>query len=477
VSWMRFRRTYAALLVLAVSMATAVSATAQARQRAVPQVARMTRTTLTSSENGIHKIKHVIIIMQENRSFDSYFGTFPGADGIPKGRCVWDPRHHKCEKPFVDHRDSNGNDPHAEFPFRDDVNGGKMNGFIKVAEARLCRPKPAPCHTDVMGHHVGSDIPNYWAYAKHFVLQDHMFEAPGSWSLPSHLYEVSAWSARCTRVGVASSCTGSDMPPERKPSDPTPFAWTDITWLLHRHHVSWSYYLDHGPVTLTLGNPTGTSIHFNPLPGFTDVHKDGQLGSIRPLKIFYKQAKAGTLPKVSWLAPDFRDSEHGPALVSTGQKYVTKLINAVMRGPDWKSCAIFLTWDDWGGFYDHVRPPHVDKLGYGIRVPGLVISPYAKSGYIDHQRLTSDAYLKFIEDDFMGGARLNPKTDGRPDPRPDVRESAAKLGNLYYDFNFNKPPRKRMILNPCPAHTTLIPHPSPNCVDHIALHVAEWGDS
>jgi phospholipase C len=473
---MKFRRTYAVALVLAVSLAMTVSAAAQARQGAAGRPTRATGASLVSAETGIHKIKHVIIIMQENRSFDSYFGTFPGAVGIPKGVCVPDPRHGHCQRPFVDHRDSNGNDPHAEFPFRGDVNGGKMNGFVAVAEKRLCRPSPAPCHTDVMGHHVGSDIPNYWAYAKHFVLQDHMYEAPGSWSLPSHLYEVSAWSARCTRTGVARSCGGSDMPPERKPSDPTPFAWTDITWLLHRHHVSWSYYLNHGPVTLTLGNPTGTSIHFNPLPGFTDVRKDGQLGSIRPLKVLYRQARQGTIPKVAWVAPDFRNSEHGPALVSTGQAYVTRLINAIMRGPDWKSCAIFLSWDDWGGFYDNVVPPRVDHQGYGIRVPALVISPYARSGYIDHQRLSSDAYLKFIEDDFMGGARLNPKTDGRPDPRPDVRESSAKLGNLYKDFNFTKPPRKRMILKPCPK-TTLKPTPNPGCYDHIALHVSTWGDS
>jgi phospholipase C len=246
--------------------------------------------------------------------------------------------------------------------------------------------------------------------------------------------------------------------------------------LLHRHHVSWGYYLDHGAVTVSLGNPHGVSIHWNPLPGFTDVHRDGQLGSVRPLKVFYRQAKAGTLPKVSWVAPDFRDSEHGPALVSTGQAYVTRLINAVMRGPDWKSCAIFLTWDDWGGFYDHVKPPRVDRQGYGFRVPALVISPYAKKGYIDHQILSSDAYLKFIEDDFLGGARLNPATDGRPDPRPVVRENMSLLGNLFNDFNFTQPPRPPMTLTPCPA-TTLIPQPKPGCVDSTALHARTWGNS
>ena len=96
-----------------------------------------------------------------------------------------------------------------------------------------------------------------------------------------------------------------------------------------------------------------------------------------------------------------------------------------MRGPDWTSTAIFLTWDDWGGFYDHVPPPVVDGAGYGLRVPGLVISPYARQGYIDHQTLTFDAYLKFIEDRFLVGQRLDPPTDGRPDPRPSVREEVG----------------------------------------------------
>jgi len=118
----------------------------------------------------------------------------------------------------------------------------------------------------------------------------------------------------------------------------------------------------------------------------------------------------------------------------------------------------------------------VDHQGYGFRVPALVISPYAKTGFIDHQRLSSDAYLKFIEDDFLGGARLNPATDGRPDPRPDVRESSAKLGNLINDFDFTQTPRPQMILQPCPV-TTLIPPPQPGCYDHIALHTATWGDS
>ena len=467
---MRSLRVTGAAMAVALGVAIAVSVTGRVHW----EVAE--RTPAARPEPGIHKISHVIVITQENRSFDNYFGTFRGADGIPAGVCLPDPRHGRCRTPWADHHDSNGNNPHGEAPFQGDYDGGKMDGFVAVAEQMLCQPKPSKCHPDVMGYHVGTDLPNYWAYAKYFVLQDHMFEAPGSWSLPSHLYEVSAWSAKCARTGVPMSCRGTAMPPERLPSRPTPFAWTDITWLLHRHHVSWGYYLDHGAVTVSLGNPHGTSVHFNPLPGFTDVHEDHQLGKIRPLKMFYQQAKAGTLPKVAWVAPDFRDSEHGRALVSTGQAYVTRIINAIMRSPDWKSCAIFVTWDDWGGFYDHVQPPRIDGQGYGFRVPALVISPYAKHGFIDHQILSSDAYLKFIEDDFLGGERLDPATDGRPDPRPVVRENVTILGNLYNDFDFTQPPRPPMILKPCPA-TTLIPTPKPGCRDHTALHTSAWGNS
>jgi phospholipase C len=148
-------------------------------------------------------------------------------------------------------------------------------------------------------------------------------------------------------------------------------------------------------------------------------------------------------------------SEHPPAPVSAGQSYVTGLIDAVMKSPDWSSSAIFLAWDDWGGFYDNVVPPTVDQNGFGLRVPGLVISPYAKSGYIDHQILSFDAYNKFIEDDFLNGERLNPIIDGRPDPRPDVRESLPILGDLQNDFDFSQAPRPPLLL-PVDPHTTLV---------------------
>jgi len=186
------------------------------------------------------------------------------------------------------------------------------------------------------------------------------------------------------------------------------------------------------------------------LPDFTTVRRDGQLRNIQPVSTFAQEARRGDLPSVSWIVPDFTHSEHPGALIGKGQAWVTHLVNTVMRGPDWSSTAIFVAWDDWGGFYDHVVPPAVDQNGYGLRVPGLVISAYARKGFVDHQTLSFDAYAKFIEDDFLGGQRLNPATDGRPDPRPDVRENEPILGTLVRDFNFAQTPRRPLLLNPRP---------------------------
>jgi phospholipase C len=136
-------------------------------------------------------------------------------------------------------------------------------------------------------------------------------------------------------------------------------------------------------------------------------------------------------------------------LFSRAQSYVTRSVNAAMEGPEWKSTVIFITWDDWGGFYEHVVPPRADSMGLGIQVPGNMISPYARRGYIDHQTLSPDSYLKFIEDVFLHGQRLDPKTDGRPDSRPFVRENDAVIGNLMEEFDFSQRPLQPLVL---PVH-------------------------
>jgi phospholipase C len=418
-----------------------------------------------------------LTVMQENRSFDSYFGTFPGADGIPMQNgqptvCVPDARTGQCVKPFHDPNDKNQGGPHGQAAATADISGGKMDGFIKAvrqASTSCSAPNDPACvngalEPDVMGYHDQREIPNYWTYAQQFVLQDRMFEPNASWSLPQHLFMVSAWSAKCSQKGDPMSCVSAlqapDLPPDFQPNarrqvtTPPDYAWTDLTYLLYKSQVSWAYYVAEGTqpdcvddaMTCTpKAQSAGTPGIWNPLPWFDTVKADGQLGNIQTLSHFYDAAKNGTLPAVTWIAPNGTVSEHPPALVSAGQAYVTGLINAIMQGPDWDSTAIFLAWDDWGGFYDHVTPPSVDQNGYGLRVPGLVISPYAKTGYIDHQTLSFDAYLKFIEDDFLGGQRLDPKTDGRPDARPSVREAVPQLGDLTQDFDFTQQPRQPVI--------------------------------
>jgi phospholipase C len=430
---------------------------------------------------GIHKIQHVIVIMQENRSFDTYFGTYPGADGFPPGVCVNDPAAGHCVKPFHDPYDMNFGGPHAAASATADINGGKMDGFIKTAEGGKkdgCKINPnAPACTqdngvpDVMGYHDGGDIPNYWAYAKNFVLQDRMFEPNASWSLPEHLFMVSEWSAKCGIAGDPASCVNALDGPSGTDVTGNDYAWTDLTYLLHKNNVSWAYYLSNGTEpdceddAMICGpgkklTPKVPGI-WNPLPQFDTVKQDGQLGNIQDVANYYTAAKNGALPAVSWIVPDGVVSEHPTALVSAGESYVTSLVNAAMQGPDWQSTAIFLAWDDWGGFYDHVAPPSVDQNGYGLRVPGLVISPYARQAYIDHQTLSFDAYAKFIEDDFLGGQRIDPKTDGRPDPRPDVRENVAALGNLASDFDFTQPPRAALPLPVNPTTRLISPSATP----------------
>jgi phospholipase C len=424
-----------------------------------------------AANSGIHKIKHVIVIMQENRSFDTYFGTYPGADGIPMQNgvptvCSPDPQSGQCVKPFLDHQDLNSGGPHIATSVTADVDSGKMDGFVKTAEngKKGCSTPANPVCTnkkvaDVMGYHDGSDIPNYWTYAKNFVLQDHMYENVATWSLPQHLAMMSGWSAVCTNEADPTSCKSSlaGQVWGTKPGT-TPYAWTDITYLLHKQHVSWGYYLDGGAANVSFGGKIpGVPYIWNVLPGFSDVTEDSQSGGVQNLSNFYTAAEKGKLPSVSWIVPQVSDSEHPPGLVSQGQTYVTNLINAVMASKDWSSTAIFLSWDDWGGFYDHVQPPAVDANGYGLRVPSIIISPYARKGYIDHQVVSHDAYLKFIEDDFLKGQRLDPKTDGRPDSRPDVRENMAQLGNLLKDFNFKQKPRGALILNPNPKTALIAP--------------------
>lgn len=450
---------------------------------------------------GLEKIEHIVMIMQENRTFDHYFGMFPGAEGFPideNGQidiCIpnpYDPGN--CMRPTHDPRERQVGGPHNYRSHVTSVNDGKMDGFLQAFKdatkpcPKTAKPREAAwCErtTDnplnVMGYKLEEDIPNYWRYAREFVLQDHMFAASNSWSVPAHLYKVSGWSARCGSRDPMSCVNAGDDPdapaswkqsryrkihdvedPDDVPEfDEPTYAWTDITYLLHAHDVSWASYIFAGeepdcdeiagPIICTPGRQHArTSNIWNPLPNFVTVQDNHQLGNIKPMKMFDRAVEKGTLESVVWLTPNGAVSEHPRSKVSDGQAWVTRVVNRIMRSDLWESTVIFVSYDDYGGFYDHVVPPVVDVNGYGMRVPGLVISPYAKRGFIDKQILSHDAYLKFIEDVFLDGQRLDPRTDGRPDRRISVREDVPILGDLRASFDFTQPPRPPLILDPYP---------------------------
>jgi phospholipase C len=369
--------------------------------------------------------------------------------------------------------------PHGTRASTTDINEGAMDGFINA----LLRIKdPSPCWSDpsldgckgtigpkgqpdVMSYIDDRRIPNYWAYARTFTLHDAMFAPIDSWTLPAHLFLVSGWSAACTDPFDASTCfNDKNVKTEAawwKYGEPPAYGWTDITRLLDDAGITWRYYVDPttcwDPTTGCTWDPQGTLSIRNVLPGFASHYEVGSatpwtsLGdNIRPWTEYMRDAKAGRLPEVAWIMPARGYSEHpnDPAgTVRTGQRWVTRLVNALGAGSDWSTSALFLTWDDWGGFYDHVVPPVVDDNGFGLRVPSLVISPFARPGYIDPQVYSFDAYLKLIEDRFLSGQRL---PGPYPDPRPTIREDWPGLGDLANSFDFSQQPLSPLILDPTP---------------------------
>lgn len=446
-------------------------------------------------------IQHVVIIMQENRSFDHYFGTYPGANGLPQGTCVpIDPAQPTmgCVAPFHDQHDQNAGGPHGWYGAMMDLDDGlttsKMDGFVYeqtvggqgCAIVKLAPAIEKQCHGlrdgvlrhDAMGYHTAAEIPNYWAYAQHFVLEDNMFEGDRGWSLVAHLEMTSEWSAKCGNKvpRQLSKCESSQSPVPPHPNKPPQYPWVSLFQLMDINNVSWKYYLANGEepdceddeMTCMPQDQHGSVLGaWNPAPGFTWVAQQGPayLAAHNPdVDQFLLDVKNGTLPQVSWIIPPVDLSEHPSSGVTAGMEFVTSLVNAVMQSPYWANTAIFLSWDDFGGFYDHVMPPNVDfnkdhtqVQGYGLRVPGILISPYAKPGKIDHAVLSFDAYAALIETLFMNGTHLDPVAMGQPDARPDIRDelttvpyldgSTAPVGDLLTEFDFTQTPLPPLVLS------------------------------
>ena len=363
-------------------------------------------------------------------------GPIRVSTGIPPGVSFKDPHDGTTVTPYHDTSDINLGGPHGWDNAQADIDNGKMDGFLSeaykgiTATGNPINPSEVAGHNpkDVMGWHDYHEIPNYWNYAELYVLQDHMFESVASYSLPAHLYMLAAQSGGYTGY---------------KQAQPTTYNFPEITELLTSGKIDWKYYVTSGKLPDTEdAHVVGTQSQeeqdpdkytfWNPLPAFPKVQDDPtQRSRLQGTSQFYKDAADGNLPQVSWIIPSDAVSEHPPAGVREGMAYVTELINTIMQGPDWNSTAIFLSWDDWGGFYDHVPPPQIDQYGLGIRVPGLVISPYSKEGYIDHNIYSFESWLKIVEERFG----VNPMT---------ARDTNAR--DMIDSFDFTQQPRAPIIL-------------------------------
>jgi phospholipase C len=378
---------------------------------------------------GLDKIHHVVWIIQENHSFDNYFGTFPGADGLPPSTCLPKlPGSKDCVKPFhmppaqplVDLEHS-WETAHAAY------NHGAMNGFVWAEGSPY-----------TMGYYDERDIPNYWRYARHFTLCDRFFSSEMSGSSPNHVYTVAAQSGETNNIGSLRQL-------EKWTDDPDGFSFASIIRRFAGQNVTWKYYVETRPLPrganpnllsrMAYPNPRVFTL-WNPLPGFKGIRENpSRMRRLVPETQYFQDLRKGSLPQVSWLIPDFQDSEHPPEPVGQGMWYVTRLINALMQSRYWNDSVIFLTWDDYGGFYDHAEPPEVDAYGYGPRVPMIVISPYARLNYVSHDTYDFTSVLKFIEQRW-NLRHLTPR-DGRANGMADC-------------FNFNQPPAPPLAI-PIPA--------------------------
>jgi phospholipase C len=391
--------------------------------------------------SGTIPLTHFVYIIQENVSFDHYFGTFPGADGIPlAAKFAYRPGERGTIAPFHLHTTSIPHDlNHSWQAAHVAADGGKMDGFLWAewsqalafywrgtlptldpedvipADERAGKrgmwafrharqrhedeavqsgqlPTRHPGHppsgptpawvVNTLSYYDWHEIPNYWEYARRFVLCDRFFSSLAGPSEPNHLYTVAAKSG-----GLVNN------PPPNIAGKDGVYTFATMAELLQNTHISWKYY-DEQP------NPRKHSL-WNPLPGFRQFQRSPQLMShLVGVNQFYKDANSGTLPEVCWIVPNRADSEHPPEDSARGMWHVTDLVNAIMQSEAWNSTVIIITWDDYGGFYDHVAPPSVDQFGYGPRVPALVISPYARPGFCCHTTFDFRSPLKLIEERF-----------------------------------------------------------------------------
>jgi len=362
-------------------------------------------------------IKHLIVVMQDNHSFDNYFGTYPDADGIPSSACVpVDPHDPEtaCIDPFHVAGASVARLDDSALTHSLQYHGGRLDGFVDAFRARN-RGGP-----QAMGHYDRRDLPLYWDIADSYVLFDRFFASGDGASFENRMFWI---------AGV----------PGGSFSERRGFTFSTIFDRLHRAGISWKFYVEdydpaltfHTPLKELREDPQGRQVAAVPLLNFARFVNDGRLGGgIVDLEQFYIDLQNERLPAVSYVAP-IASSEKPPASPDAGQRFLRGLLNALMGSPAWRDSVFLATYDSWGGWYDHVAPPRVDPDGYGFRVPALLVSPYARAGYIDHTTLDYTSILRFIENSY-GLERLGARD-----------AQAASIGEA---LDFSRSPRRARLL-------------------------------
>ena len=343
--------------------------------------------------HGMNRVKHIVFIVKENRTFDNYFGTFPGADGATSGAISTGEVIPLGHAPDMTPRDID----HSYQAAIQAINGGAMNQFDLIVGGNV--------NGDFLAYtqYRESDIPNYFAYARNFVLADAFFSSLEGPSFPNHLYTVGAQSGRAINNPANSNGRwGCDAPANSRVQTLEDdgefghvypcFDFDTLADRLEARGLSWKYYAPGQGQSGYIWSALDAIRHIR-LTSLWTQH-------VVPTEEFATDALNGNLPTVSWLVTKSGTSEHPPASVCLGENWTVQQLNAVMKGRDWESTVVFLTWDDFGGFYDHVPPPVVDNFGFGPRVPFLIISPWVKSGHITHTPLEFSSVLKFIEERF-----------------------------------------------------------------------------
>jgi phospholipase C len=363
-------------------------------------------------------IQHMVVLMQENHSFDNYFGTYPGADGIPSDtQMPVDPNNPAAGYvvPWHIGNSTITDISHSASTYADQYNNGKMDGFVSALNARNQDGKLA------MGYYDERDIPYYWNLADNYVLFDQFFSSAKDGSFANHMYWVAAIPPVAPK-GVQLSDVLANIP--------------TIFDRLQAAGITWKFYVQNYDPTITYRN-LGTSgnrssqVIWVPLLNFDRFIDDPTLSShIVDLSQYFVDLQNGTLPSVSYIIPSGA-SEHPPSSLKSGQRFVKTVIQELMRSSAWDSSAFMLAYDDWGGWYDHVTPLQVDQYGYGPRVPVILVSPYAKSGYIDHTVLDFTSMLKFIEENW----NLEP-----------LAQRDANANNILSAFDFTQSPRLPIFL-------------------------------